>query len=157
VGETDVQKRLLDQGLAFVYPPTGGEPGLYDLLQIEASARQAGRGLWADPAFADLTPQQAAKHTGHYGFVAGRVMTAARVRNMIYLNFTADWRHDFTAEIAAHDLRAFRADGADPLDLKGRTIRLRGWILDKGRPLMQVTTPAQIDIIGASSAAARQP
>ena len=141
---------LLQAGLAFVYP-TGDEPRLADLRAAEQAARAAnngqGRGIWADPAYADLTPAQAKAHQGGFAFVAGPVVAVVKLKDRTYLNFSTDWHRDFSAVIAAHDNRAFAKAGLDLPGLRGKTVRLRGWIGRDFRPLMTVSQPAQIEII----------
>lgn len=142
------QVDLLRAGLAFVWPPTGEEQGLDIFLKAENDARQARRGLWQEKDFADLSavqPDVVLTHEGHFAFVTGKVLKAARVRNKVYLNFADDWHHDFAIEIVAHDLRDFRHAKIDPLvDYTNRPVRVRGWIERNHGPMIVVTHPAQI-------------
>jgi micrococcal nuclease len=148
-----LQGEMLREGQAFVYPPAGDEPRLGDLLKNEREARRAGRGLWSDPAFADAPAADPAKvGIGRFAFAAGKVVRAGRVKNTFYLNFGEDWRTDFTVAIAAHDLRRFRAAGIDPLDYEGKTVRVRGWVRRDNGPMIAVTTPAQIEMLGGAPA-----
>jgi len=146
-----LQGDLLQQGLAFVYPPTGDEPHIADLFKFEHEARKAKRGLWNDPAYAD---QNAAEpltiRYGHFAFVAGKVVKAERIKNKIYLNFGEDWRDDFTITIMAHDLGAFEKANIDPLAYQGKILRVRGWVKRDFGPMVDVTNPAQIEMLGES-------
>lgn len=145
-----LQGAMLQAGLAFVYPPTGTEPHLGDLLKLEREARQAGRGVWGDAAYADWPAEKPGLGYGRFAFVRGKVVKAERVKNMIYLNFGDDWRTDFTIAIAAHDLRFFRTTGIDPLAYGGKTVRVRGWVKRNFGPMITVTHPAQIETLGES-------
>lgn len=148
-----LQGEMLRQGMAFVYPPTGGESHLDEMLKAEQEARHEKRGLWNEGAHADLPADDPAKiKYGHYAFVVGKVAKAERVKNMVYLNFGADWRTDFTAAIAAHDLKAFRKVGIDPLEYRDKTIRVRGWAKRDFGPMITVTNPAQIEVLGEKPA-----
>lgn len=140
-----LQGEMLRQGLAFIYP-SGSEAQLADMRAIEEKARRAETGVWADPAYADKNAQEKMEE-GAFGFVTGKVVDAARVKDRVYLNFGPDWRTDFTVAIAAHDLRAFAAAGIDPLTLKGKTIRVRGWIKHEFGPMIEAAGPAQIEIL----------
>lgn len=153
-GKTWLQGELLRQGAAFVYPPTGDEPHLGALLKSEREARQARRGIWGGTDYADLSADQpAAMGYGHFAFVGGKVVRAARVKNMVYLNFGEDWRTSFTITIAVHDLHLFKKAKIDPLDYEGKKVRVRGWIKQSGnRPVIAVTHPAQIEMLGAAAA-----
>lgn len=144
--KTWLQGELLRQGLAFVYPPTGSEPHLEELLQAERSARTARRGLWNDPDYAGLPADKPyAIAYGRYSFVQGKVLKAERIKDKVYLNFGPDWHTDFTVAIAAHDLHLFRKQDIDPLDYEGKTIRVRGWVKRSFGPMITVTHPAQIE------------
>ena len=63
---------------------------------------------------------------GHFAFVSGLVLDAARVKNKVYLNFGADWREDFTIVIVAHDLAAFRRQASIPCHGKAKPSALAG-------------------------------
>jgi micrococcal nuclease len=152
-GKIWLQGELLHAGLAFVYPPTGAEPHLGDLLKLEREARQAGRGQWGETALADLPASNPGKiRYGRFAFVRGKVVKAERIKNMVYLNFGDDWRSDFTVAIAAHDLRLFSKEGIDPLAYGGKTIRARGWVKRNFGPMITVTHPAQIEVLSEAAA-----
>ena len=76
-------------------------------------------------------------------------MPGGQKTGVVYLNFSDNWRKDFTATIATHDLRAFRDAGIDPLTYQGKRIRVRGWIKRDYGPVIAVTDPARIDIIAS--------
>jgi micrococcal nuclease len=145
---TWLQGEMLRAGLAFVYPPTGDEPRLDDLLKLEHTARQAKQGIWNDPAYADEAAEPPGMGYGRFAFVSGKVVKAERVKNKLYLNFGEDWRTDFTIAVAAHDLHLFRKAGIDPLDYQNKIIRVRGWIKRDFGPMITVTHPSQIEILG---------
>ncbi|MER2519682.1 MAG: thermonuclease family protein [Bdellovibrionales bacterium] len=143
-----VQGALLREGLAFVYPPTGNEPNLDDLLAAETEARRARRGIWSDPFYIGIPATElTSKDEGRYAFVRGQIVEAVRIKNKVYLNFGPDWRKDFTVIIAARNLKAFRKSGLDPLALKGQTILVRGWIKHNFGPMIELTHPAQMMVL----------
>jgi micrococcal nuclease len=63
------------------------------------------------------------------------------------LNFTRDWRRDFTVSIARKDARAFAAAGLDPKTLEGKRLRVRGWLAWRGGPSIEATHPEQIELL----------
>jgi hypothetical protein len=75
------------------------------------------------------------------------VVDRARVRDRIYLNFGPDWRTDFTVSIETRLLKTFEKAALDPMDLKGRKIRVRGWIESRNGPSIDVTHPEQIEVL----------
>lgn len=147
-GKKDIwlQGEMVKTGLAFVYSPLGDEPYLDELMVLEKTARAAKRGLWADPAYADLTPEGAEKHYGQFAFVSGKILNAVKVKGKTYLNFGPDWRTDFTVMVAGRDARKFKKAKIDLLDSKDKTIRVRGWIKREFGPMIVVTDPTQIEI-----------
>jgi len=146
-GKIWLQGEMLKRGLAFVYLPSGEEARLDEMRTLEAAAWRAKAGIWADDTYADTPANKAYVKEGRFAFVSGLVLDAARVKNMVYLNFGPNWRTDFTVAIAAHDLRLFRKAGIDPLTLKGKTIRARGWIKRDFGPMITITNPGQIEIM----------
>lgn len=148
-----LQGELLRQGLAFVYPPTGNEPHLNELLKFEQAARHGALGIWNDKAHTDLPAADPdAIPYGAFAFVSGKVVKAERIKNMVYLNFGEDWHKDFTIAIAAHDLKLFHKADIDPITYQGKTIRVRGWVKHNFGPMITVTHPAQIEILGEATA-----
>lgn len=141
------QAAMVRTGQVFVFPPLGAAEEMAALLKLESAARAARRGLWADALYADLAPDGAKIAAGRFVFVQGKIRDAARVKNKIYLNFGADWRTDFTAQIASTDLRLFKKAGLDPLTLKGRTVRVRGTAQPMFGPMIALTQPAQLEIL----------
>jgi micrococcal nuclease len=142
-----LQGEMLRAGFAFVYPPTGDEARLDEMLKTEDEARQAKRGIWGEKVYADIPAAKAKYHIGHFAFVSGTVLDAKRIKDKVYLHFGNDWREDFTIAIAARDLRNFRKAGIDPLSYQGKTIRVRGWIKRDYGPMVMVMTPLQIEEI----------
>ena len=142
-----LQEALVRAGTAFVYPPLGTEFGLEALLKAERAARKDRLGLWGQAAYADIPADKATSQIGHFAFIRGVVLNAARVKNRVYLNFGEDWKTDFTIEIAAHDLRAFKAADVDLLDLKGKMVRVRGLVQSMYGPMIEITHPSQLEIL----------
>jgi len=141
------QAAMVRAGQVFVFPPLGAAEELAALFKLEAAARAARRGLWAEALYADLAADGARIAAGRFVFVRGTIRDAARVKNKVYLNFGADWRTDFTAQIATKDLRLFKKAGLDPMTLKGKTVRVRGVAQPMFGPMIALTQPAQLELI----------
>ncbi len=122
------QGLLLSLGVARVrttkYNPEMSE----QMLALEDKARQEKSGLWAVDKFSVLSPEQAKSKIGSYQIVEGVVRNISMHKNKLYLNFGFDWREDFTVGISAFDLRSFKEKNINPRKLKGKRIRVRGWI-----------------------------
>ena len=71
----------------------------------------------------------------------------ATVKRCTYLNFGADGRSDFTVSVTPRDRRRF-ADGPVKLvDIKGRLVRVRGWLGWRNGPIIEATHPEQIEVL----------
>jgi endonuclease YncB( thermonuclease family) len=145
-----LQDALLAQGRARVAARIGDKPCAEALLTIERAARTERRGLWADPNFAplraeDLSRLQAEK--GHFALVEGKVLSVRESGATIYVNFGRRWTTDFTVIILKRQQRTFTAAGVEPKKLEGRRIRVRGWIEQRGGPVVAAEAPEQIEVI----------
>ncbi|MBT9291149.1 hypothetical protein [Prosthecodimorpha staleyi] len=117
------------------------------LIAAEATARAAGRGLWAEPAFAVRRADDPAlaAAAGSYVLVEGKVLSTGRSGPRHYLNFGTDFRSDFTAVIDDKDTARFTRAGVGPAALKGRVVRLRGWLDDRDGGFMRLGLPEEIE------------
>jgi len=142
-----VQGALLQAGMARVYSFPDNRALVADMLALEGRARQDRRGIWSNGFYAVRSFAKVEPLIGTFQLVEGVVVDAQTVRNMTYLNFTTDWRTDFTININKRTLKSFKASGLDPLTLKGRTVRVRGWIKKRNGPMIEISHPEQIEII----------
>jgi hypothetical protein len=103
---------------------------------------------------------------GSYQLVEGRATAVADIGRRVYINFGANYREDFTASIERKDRAAFKgAPGAlgaiagsgrrkGALNgLKGKRLRVRGWIEIRNGPMIVVTHPEQIEAEEAAQGA----
>jgi endonuclease YncB( thermonuclease family) len=152
--KTWLQGEMLKAGLAFVYPPTGFEAQLDEMLALEAAARRARAGIWSDEAYADTPADKAFYKEGQFAFISGTVLDARRAKETVYIHFGENWRDTLTIAIAAHDLHKFRATGIDVLDLAGKIIRARGWVKHDIGPMIEITDPGQVEIFSPNAGSA---
>jgi endonuclease YncB( thermonuclease family) len=142
-----LEERLLRAGLARVASTADTRDRAVELLRLEAQARAAGRGLWADPAYRVRAPDDLADVLDSFQIVEGRALTAAQVRGGGYLNFGADYKTDFTLRFDGESLRRLRDSGLDFTSLAGVRLRVRGWLRYFNGPLIDVTHPEQIEVL----------
>lgn len=144
-GDLWLQAEMLRRGMAWVYTFADSRAYAPALLAAEHEAEAAGRGIWSEPDYAVLSPAQAAGHIGHFRLVRGTVEDVAVVRGRYYVNFGEDWKTDFTLYIdkaaAAHFAPEWLAA------LKGRTVRVRGWLFERNGPALELTHPEQVEIL----------
>jgi endonuclease YncB( thermonuclease family) len=142
-----LQNILLTQGLARVASTDDARALVPELLRLEAQARAAGRGLWADPAYRVRTPADAGEALDSFQIVEGRVLAAALARNGGYLNFGTDYKTDFTLGFSRDALRRLQESGIVFKSLQGVRLRARGWLRSFNGPLIDITHPEQIEVL----------
>ena len=143
-----VQGSLMLLGLARTQTSTENADMAEQMLALEAEARKVKSGLWADPAYALFTPKELGKTTlNRFQVVQGRIRSVSQSQNRIYLNFGENWREDFTVTIQYSSRKAFTKAGIDPLQWNDATIRVRGWLEFYNGPNLELTHPAQVEVI----------
>ena len=150
-----VQGSLLALGLARVMTDQRNPEKADQMYAVERAARAEKIGIWGDPAYKIITPEEAAKYKGSVQIVEGRIRSAAIRQNRIYLNFGDDWRTDFTVSITSENRREFSKQNVDPLQWDGKNARVRGWIGDYNGPFIEIDHPQRIELLdeGDSSGA----
>jgi micrococcal nuclease len=141
-----LQGALLERGLAQVQTRPGEVSRAAAMLAREQAARDGGLGLWAQAAFAPRPADRVARLVGSFQIVAGRVVRVAPTERFIYLNFGQDWRADFTLRVPRDTVRSLRQAGVDLEQLAGRAIEVRGYVLEAGGPLMELSHPEQMTL-----------
>ena len=155
-GEFWLQGHMVEEGLARAYSFPDNHGCAAELVELEAAARVLGRGLWANAAYAvrDATnTRDLLRYLGSYQLVEGVLADVAASKGRVYLNFGADWRTDFTASLEPRDRQKFDKAKIDLAALKGKRIRVRGWIESANGPSIRVTHPEQIEILAADGSA----
>ncbi len=145
-----LQQALLEQGRARVAMRVGDKACADSLLSAEQAARTARHGLWADPNFAPLSAENLSRlqaELGRFALVEGKVLSVRESGATIYVNFGRHWTRDFTVTILRRARRAFAAAGIEPNTLVGRHIRVRGWIEQRGGPIIAAEAPEQIELL----------
>lgn len=149
--EASLQHDMVFQGLAFAAPFGLGTACAAELFARERAAREAGRGLWADPDNAVLSaddPQAIRQALGRMAVVEGRVRSVRESGGTIYVNFGRRWSQDFTVTIAKRNEGVFASGGLPPKRLERRQVRVRGWIEERGGPWIEAFDPEQFEIVG---------
>jgi micrococcal nuclease len=141
-----LQGALLEDGLAQVQTRPGEVSRAAAMLAREQAARDAGRGLWTQAAFAPKPADRVGRLVGSFQIVEGRVVRVAPTERFVYLNFGQDWRSDFTLRVPRDAERSLRQAGVDLEQLAGREIEVRGFVLEAGGPLIELSHPEQMTI-----------
>ena len=143
-GDVWIQGAMIAAGMARVYTWADNRSCIDELLAREREARSASRGIWALPYYRIRKADELASEIDTFQLVEGQVVSAAEVRDRVFLNFGRDYKTDFTLTIAPDHLKLF---GYDPRTLAGKTIRVRGWIVLLNGPEIEATHPEQIEIL----------
>lgn len=144
---TWVQIALLKRGLARVAIAPDRVECATELFAAEAAARSAKAGLWALPAYAVRTPDNVSRDANSFQVVEGKVLDTGMTDGLVFLDFGTDWRTDFTVTISKEDMAHFRETGVDPRYYKGQTIRVRGYVVWRNGPEIQVANPQSVQVI----------
>ena len=147
--ETLVQRELLTQGEAIVSADVNDKECAAALLAAEASAREAKRGIWADPAVIKNTesPGDILAGVGRYMLVEGKVLSVRQAGATTYLNFGRNWTRDFAVTIPRRALASMAAAGLDPKALEYKRIRVRGVVEAHTGPRIAVVRAGQIELL----------
>jgi micrococcal nuclease len=154
-----VQGAMLRAGHARAYLSDGSNACFAQLLASEATARKARAGLWAEAAYVVRSVSEVRSLlslVGTFQLVEGRIAAVTSLRSAIYVNFGADWRTDFTISIRGGARREAKGRWADLAALSGRLLRVRGWIEQRGGPLIDIQDLAEIEWLDGGAGDDRQ-
>ena len=148
--DISVQVALLAQGEALVAATVTDKDCAAALRSAEAAARQAKRGIWADPSAIKNTesPGDILAGIGRFTVVEGKVLSVRQAGAVTYLNFGRNWTRDFAVTIPKRAMAAYEAAGIVLKSLENRRIRVRGWIEARGGPRIEALRVGQIELLG---------
>jgi endonuclease YncB( thermonuclease family) len=148
--ETLVQGELLAQGKAIVAATVSDGECAGTLMAAEASAREAKRGIWADPSAIKNTesPGDILAGIGRFTLVEGKVLSVRQAGATTYLNFGQNWTRDFAVTIPRRALANLAAAGLVPKSLENKRVRVRGFVEVRTGPRIEVLRAGQIERLG---------
>src|SRR6201996_1951196 len=133
-----VEKALLEAGDARVHTWPDNRALARPMLDAEARARLARRGLWALPAYQVRLPDEAAARPFGFQLVEGRVVSAADRDGAVQV----DLERWVEAEVPREAEGAFASSGLVLVDLPGKLVRIRGLVRPgSGEGLMTLDHP----------------
>jgi endonuclease YncB( thermonuclease family) len=154
-----LQERLAAEGLALAASQPDNRACARDLQRAEHQGREARRGFWQSAVFRVIPARDMAalrRAAGTYQIVEGRVARAERRGSRIVLLFSEGERA-FSAEAAQAPAKALAAEGVELEAMAGRLLRVRGWVVVKRLPLLEITHPEQVETLGPHTARAAAP
>ncbi|MGD8785367.1 MAG: thermonuclease family protein [Thioalkalispiraceae bacterium] len=124
-------------GFAIVVPPNTWNVDCY--FSLEAEAKTEGKGIWGHASYEPKSPDELSRQDTGFRIVEGVVSKVGESRKSIWL----DMGNHFSVRINRKNLVYFA--GSSILQLKGRRIRVRGWIAYYNHKLrMTVNHPAML-------------
>jgi endonuclease YncB( thermonuclease family) len=150
--DTPLQAVLLAQGEALASGTVTDRGCAAALLAAETAARQARRGVWADPAAIKNAESSGdiLAGVGRFAVVEGKVLSVRQAGATTYLNFGRNWTRDFAVTISRRMIGAFEAAGMSLKSLENRRIRVRGWVDARGGPRIELLRVGQIELVGGN-------
>lgn len=145
--DTWIQGTLVAEGLARVRTTPENKEQYLKLLELEKLARDKKLGLWAIPMNQILTPESAFQNINNFVIVQGKIFSTAQNKESIFLNFTSDWKTDFSIGIPAKLRKDFSKLRIDPMSLRGKTIRVRGWMRSYNGPYIELDHAEQLELV----------
>ena len=125
-GRRWMQGEILERGLARVRTYSDNRALAVEMLEAEARARQAKKGLWALPDYQVLLPYECPGKSG-FQIIEGKVAQVALAGSTTTLDFLGGGAR---AEVPRFALADFVAAGRDPQSLTGKLVRVRGALRD---------------------------
>ncbi|MBS0235413.1 MAG: thermonuclease family protein [Proteobacteria bacterium] len=142
-----VQGALLRGGYARAYGLPESFACARELMANEAEARRDRLGLWSNGVYRLLPsdhPGEIMKQRGKYERVIGTITSVGRTKSATYLNFSDDWRTDFTARIEKKVLVAHPEFDRSLEGYVNKAVVIRGWVERRNGPLIDIADPSQI-------------
>lgn len=140
-----VQQRMLRDGLVRVDPGRLGGTCSGPLFAAEHLAMDAHAGYWGNGRFRLRTPDEVTKSAGRFEIVDGEVWRSRDLKGRQIIDFRN--ASSFEVAVPSQAVQALRQIHVDLRRLRGKTIRVRGWIGLDDRPMMEISTPAALQII----------
>ncbi|WP_319412883.1 thermonuclease family protein [uncultured Cohaesibacter sp.] len=146
-----LQEALISAGLARVSLANLTDACACHLLTLESEARSARTGLWKLSGYhvkkADALHLSAIVST--YQIISDNVLSVHRdADGTSYLNFGDNWYEDFTISLSKKTLQNWEAKNKILDDLQNKPIYVRGWVEDRGGPLIPVQHAYQLQYVG---------
>lgn len=142
-----LQDDLVKQGQAIPFATTHNYRCMKELLKSEKQAKTKSLGEWADgKGFkvynADDVSLLNQEPQGKFIIVSGKVHKVARFGKNTFINFSADWRKDFTILIETRLLNRKTMTWPNLKKLIGQRVQVRGWLDHWNGPMIRLEIPS---------------
>lgn len=144
-GGVPVQSTMIRQGLLRFEPAGAPAACAADFSAAERDAIESRAGHWSGGEFRVRNPDQVTKSAGQFETVQGEVWRTRQVRGVAWIAFRS--ASSFQVSIAPAVVRALRAARLDVRRLRGKTIRVSGWVGPDVPLVMELATAAALEVI----------
>jgi endonuclease YncB( thermonuclease family) len=144
-----MQQGLVSAGLAQAYIQPDNHACAETLIEAEASAREAKRGLWGLAYFKVLPARDhraILNLVQTYQIVEGQVLSVAESGGRLFLNFGEDQKRGFSAVVESSARKKFSSK-REAQSWIGAFVRIRGWIDRKRGPVISVAQAEQVEFL----------
>lgn len=144
---------LLQRGLVRLFPEPDADPlDISPMLAQEDRARAQRNGLWGGGPWgrSHFHVHLAAMYQGginRFAMAQGVVQRVIRISDRYHLEFTGNWREDFTVGLSTKVLRQLGLAHSDKDHFEGKTIEVRGWVRLWNGPYMEIPEASGIRIL----------
>lgn len=146
-----LQQHLVGEGLARVYALPSNYLCVKELLASEREARASSKGEWRQGGAFQIHPASAVRRLnrlpqGSFQIVSGSLKAVTIKTRTTYLNFSDDWKTDFTALIETRLLKRKDSRWPNLKALIGKKLLIRGWLEHWNGPMIRLETPEMLTI-----------
>ena len=146
-----LQAHFVSNGIALVSAQRTIKDCTIELLRREHEAEKKSQGFWDKPS--GFKVQAATKldelnkaAQGSFQIIEGKIIDTGSSYKNIFLNFDRDRYTDFTVLIEKRLLKLKHQKWPKISSLKGKTVRVRGWLDHWRGPMIRLETPEMIEI-----------
>ncbi|ARN80010.1 thermonuclease family protein [Methylocystis bryophila] len=144
---------MIGEGLGRYRPDLAAASCAKAYLAAETLPRARRIGVWADDPEIDESKASEATFAAlaqkkGMAALSGRVASVGETTTAYYLNLGKNRGRDATVVISRKNLPIFLAQGWTPRSLLGRRIRVRGLIETNSGPRIEISSPAEIELLG---------
>jgi hypothetical protein len=148
---------MLKEGHARFRPDPAAADCAKFYLTAEVPARERRLGVWRTDPVIDFSSDGGSSTNGIAAkkglvVITGTVQSVGESRRAAYLNLGRRGVSKFAVMISRRNFAIFEAGGVAPLALKGRRLRARGLIETHNGPLMEIASPAELELLDGEAA-----
>ena len=139
-----VQDKMVRMGLLRVLPERQTDPCIPQMLSAENDAIRTKAGHWGDGQYRVRTPDQVTRSAAQFEVVEGEIWRARLDRGREVIEFTN--ASSFRVTLSPQVVRSLRENRTDFRRLRGRMLRVHGWLDANDPPMMEISTPEAVQV-----------